>query len=182
MMRQPAPRLMRLPYWIFGIGLQCLSLSAIASFNGPLDLGFLGTFIPAFIIATPGAIIIFFAEKIGANHRPRPLFGVIAIMVTLYAAGLAHGSDSSHRNPLFLLLIPPASAIALVTFVRKAPLRLATTWGLTLAGLFLGYIGLHGDFPGIVRNSDELLGMLCGGAATSLLFWYIGFYFGQRKP
>jgi hypothetical protein len=179
---QPSPRSTFLPRCGFGIGLLFLSLRASASFSGPLHLGFGGMFLVAFIAATPGAVILLFAEKFGAHRKPWPWLGATAIVVAILAAVLAHGSDPSHREPFFLLLIPPAGGIALITFVRNAPVRLLIALGLTLGGVLLGYAGLRGDFPATVRDPGELLGMLCGGAVTSLLFWLIGFHLGRRTP
>ena len=165
---------------IVGLCVLLPPVPVLASFNGGLDFGFGFMFVAAFLIATPGAVAVLLTERLGTGLAARPLFGYIGIAIVVGASVLAHGWENYNRQPFYLLLVPPAGAVAIRTFVTSAQARLIATWLAALVGVLMGYLGLHGEFPGIVRDRSSLLGLLNGGAAASLLFWHIGHYLSCR--
>ncbi len=166
--------------WVLLLVTFIISPNAEASFNGPLHLGFVVSFVIAAVFSLPGAFIGLVLERYGARRRPPLWIGLIAAAGVLYCLTSIAFTNRISRQPLFLIPIPPLMILTLLVFVPKPSLRQAFTWSIAVLSVFVGYYFLQGSTE-LMRDRSEALGILFGGALTSTLLWWVGFNSGQRS-
>ncbi len=152
---------------------------ALASFNGPLDLGFGFTFTAAALLALPGGLLCALAEFLGTRHRPPLWLGFAALALAaccllLVLRIIGPGGDSG----VFIFPVPPLMSLALVSLLPAPSRRLIATWVVALAvAVLLVIISQH---LGSSASQEENLGALLGGGLSSMLPWQIAFILQQR--
>jgi hypothetical protein len=156
------------------------SSTVLASFNGPLDIGFWPAFGSAAVLAFPGALLCVMAEVIGTRHRPPLWIGLPALALSICCLLLAlriigPGGDSG----LFIFPIPPLMTLALVSLLPAPGWRLVAVWAVAL-GVFALLAFSFGQ-AGSSSSREDSLGLLMGGASGSMLPWQLAFIFQQRS-
>lgn len=153
--------------------------AALASFNGPLDIGFGFAFMAGAILALPGGLLCVLAEFLGTRHRPPPwmgfsALGIAACCLLLVFRIIGPGGDSG----LFIYPVPPLMTLALVSLLPAPSWRLIAVW-LIAVGVF-ALLVFAAQQPGSLSLPKDVLGGLLGGSLSSMLPWQLAFILQQR--
>lgn len=154
--------------------------AALASFNGPLNLGFGPVFLIAAVLALPGGLLCALAEVLGSRRQPPLWVGFTALLLAVCSILLAlrvigPGGDSGW----FVFPVPPLMTLALLAFFPAPYWRLTAVW--VVAAGFAGLLVLCGTRQLSSMPTEEGLGALLGGGLSSMAPWQLAFILQQRS-
>ena len=144
-----------------------------------MGLGFGFAFLAAAILALPGGLLCVLAEVIGARHRPPSWLGILALVLAVCCLLLVFrvigpGGDRGW----FIFPVPPLMTLALVSLLPAPRWRLIAVW--LVATSLLGLLAHAFQQLGSATTPAEGLGVLLGGALSSMLPWQLAFVLQQR--